>query len=104
MLYDPQAELKFCIFLGLCIFNRRETIGSPWHMHLDPCWKERRYGQIGKEALAITWACEKINDYLLGQMFQIVMDHKPLVPLLNSKYWTVAPTHTSVISIATGKV
>jgi len=36
-------------------------------------------------ALAVTWACEKFTDYVLGRKFQIETDHKPLVPLLNTK-------------------
>ena len=46
---------------------------------------ERRYAQIEKEALAITWACEKFSEYILGKMVTIETDHKPLVPLLTSK-------------------
>ena len=43
---------------------------------------ERRYAQLEKEALAITWACEKLDFYLVGSQFQIETDHKPLVKLL----------------------
>ena len=28
---------------------------------------ERRYAQIKKEALAVTWACEKFFEYVLGK-------------------------------------
>lgn len=46
---------------------------------------EQRYGQIEKEALAATWACEKFDYYLVGRHFEIETDHKPLIPLLGQK-------------------
>ena len=45
---------------------------------------ERRYAQI-EEALAFTWACERLSDYLVGITFHIQTDHKPLVSLFSSK-------------------
>lgn len=47
---------------------------------------ECRYAQIEKEGLALTWACERFTDYILGKRITLETDHKPLVPILGSKY------------------
>ena len=46
---------------------------------------ERRYAQIKKEALAITYACERFQEYINGKSFYINTDHKRLVPIFSSK-------------------
>ena len=47
---------------------------------------ECRYTQIEKEALALTWTLEHWRDYLLGMpKIKVETDHKPLVPLFNTK-------------------
>ena len=52
---------------------------------------EMRYAQIEKEALAFTWACERLSDYLVGMKFHIHTDHKPLVPLFSTKHLEELP-------------
>ena len=46
---------------------------------------EQRYVQIEKEALGITWVCERFKHFLLGKKFHIYTDHKPLIALLSHK-------------------
>lgn len=60
---------------------------------------EQRYAQIEKEALAFTWACERLSDYLIGLPFHIHTDQKPLVPLFSSKHLEELPirVHSHVL-------
>ena len=45
---------------------------------------QRRYSQIEREALAITWGCHHVRIYLLGSHFKVITDHKPLLHIFNS--------------------
>ena len=57
---------------------------------LTPC--EQRYAQIEKELLAAVWTCERMHMLLSGlPLFRLELDHKPLVPLINSKSLTDTP-------------
>ena len=50
---------------------------------LTPC--EQKYSTIEKEALGVTYGCEKNSDFLIGKKFHIQTDHKSLVPLFSGK-------------------
>jgi len=46
---------------------------------------ETRYAMVEKESLAICWACQKFDYYLVGRKFEIESDHKPLIAILGEK-------------------
>jgi len=47
---------------------------------------EKQYVQIEKEALAVTWACEKFANHILGCRVEIETDHKS--PSSAPSIWT----------------
>ena len=62
---------------------------------------EQRYA---KEALAVTWACERFWDHLVGLHFHIETDHKTLVhpPFWPPRTSTSCPSGPSVSSLLMG--
>lgn len=45
---------------------------------------EKNYVVIKKEALASTWTCERLEEYVLGLRLTLETDRKPLVPPLTA--------------------
>ena len=95
--YNPEAETKVSadassFGLGAVLMQKE---GEHWkpvvYASRSLTDTERNYAQIEKEALAVTWACEKFATYILGRQFTIESDHKPLIPLLNEKHLDALP-------------
>ena len=90
-LYDPQAPTKISADassygLGAVLLQQVEDKWKPVaYASRSMSDTEKRYAQIEKEALAVTWSCDKFSNYILGRHFDIETDHKPLVPLLSTK-------------------
>ena len=90
-LYDPQKAIKVSADassygLGAVLLQKSENVWKPVAFaSRSMSATEQRYAQIEKEALAVTWSCEKFTHYILGRHFSIESDHKPLIPLLSTK-------------------
>ena len=96
-LYDPHAAVKVSadassFGLGAVLLQQAKDGWKPVaYTSRSTTETERRYAQIEKESLAITWACSKFSDYILGRKFLVETDHKPLIPLLNTKHLDSLP-------------
>ena len=97
VLYNPKAKTKVSadassFGLGAVLLQQDDR---GWHpvafASRSLSEVEQRYAQIEKEALATVWACEKFAAYLVGGIFSIETDHKPLVPLLSTKHLDCLP-------------
>ena len=79
-LYDPIAEIKVSadtssFGLGAALLQERGDWKLVEYESRSMISTERRYAQIEKEALAITWACGRFSDCVLGQKFTNETDH-----------------------------
>ena len=96
--YDPSLEMTVAADassygLGVVLMQSHDGRLKPVayaSRSLTEC--ERRYAQIEKEYLGLVWACEKFSRYLVGlPTVHLLTDHKPLIPLINSKDLELVP-------------
>ena len=73
--------------LGMALWQKQPS--GEWRIlqcgsrHVTPA--ESRYSATEVELLAVVWAVHKAHLYLAGADFELVVDHRPLIPILNSK-------------------
>ena len=91
-MFEPEREKKVSAdasSYGLGAVLRQKQNDGSWkpvaYISQSMTATEQRYTQIEKEALALTWACERLSQYLLGSTFILETDHKPLIPFLLTK-------------------
>ena len=96
-LYDPNKELKLSADassygLGAVLLQKEEEQWKPVaYASRSMTETEQRYAQVEKEALGLTWGCERFRDFLIGRHFAMETDHKPLVSLLGRQALTELP-------------
>ena len=61
--------------LGACLLQEGQPIAFDSKSLTDT---ETRYANIERELLAIVFACQQFNTYVLGRPFTVDSDHKPL--------------------------
>ena len=87
ILLAPQWDKPFVvatdassIAVGACLMQEDEGILHPiQYLSRNLTKPERNYSTIERECLAIVWALQKLQKYLLGRTFTLLTDHKPLV-------------------------
>ena len=73
--------------LGTCLLQEGEPIAYASKSLTDT---ETRYANIERELLAIVFACQQFNTYVLGRPFTVESDHKPL-EMIHQKSLASAP-------------
>jgi hypothetical protein len=92
-LYDPSRPTSIHVdasrLNGLCFLLKQCDAANVWRVvqagsrFLSS--DEKRYVMIELECLGAAWAMQKCRQFLEGlPTFELVTDHKPLVPILNS--------------------
>ena len=95
-LYDVQRPTKIRVDgsklngISVILYQQHGTECHPVtcsSRYLTPA--EKNWYPIECEMLAVTWGCKRMNMFLHGlPQFTVETDHKPLIPILNTKQIT----------------
>ena len=75
--------------LGACLLQDGQPIAYASKSLTDT---ETRYANIERELLAIVFACQRFNTYMLGRPFTVESDHKPLEMIHQKSLASAPPT------------
>ena len=99
-LYDPEKETMVSsdtssFGLGAVLMQKQPSreIRPVAYASRSMTETERRYGQMEKETLAITWALEHWAEFLIGMRYKVETDHKPLISMFSTKLIDELPVH-----------
>ena len=81
--------------LGACLVQEGKPIAFASKSLTDT---ETRYANIERELLAIVFACQCFNTYVLGRQFTVESDHKPL-EMIHQKSLASAPPRLQRMSL-----
>ncbi|UYV66753.1 K02A2.6-like [Cordylochernes scorpioides] len=100
----PVVEHTLAQLKGAKLFTKLDANSGFWQIPLSSestlSETEKRYAQIEKEALAITWACKKFKQYIQGLVITLETDHKPLrlrLRIMRYSYKIVHPPGKNLI-------
>ncbi len=90
LILTGSRDICHCRGLLLClggVLSQKQSDGTwkPVFISRGLSEAEKHYAQMEKEALAVTWASERLSSYLLGLKYRLETDHKPLLSLLSTK-------------------
>lgn len=96
-MYDPNRDTK--VSADASSYGLGDVLLQKWEDDWRPVFyasrslspTKQRYAQVEKEALGLTWACERFRDFLLGKHFCLETDHKPLLSLLGAQALDLLP-------------
>ena len=93
--FDPKEQISIScdaleVGLGVVLFHRytggiERPIANASKTLTDT---QHRYSQVQKETLAVIYGIQKFHQFLYGQKFILVIDHKLLVALFNPEKGT----------------
>lgn len=95
--FDPHKEIKISTDAS------RNALGAALMQLHDKGWRpvayasraltgtESRYAQIEKEALGITFGCEKFAEFIIGTKIAVETDHQPLLAIAKKELCEMPP-------------